>query len=90
MASEIIVINAADNVGVAVSEIPGGSQVAFNDEGGFSALEKIPAGHKIALCNIASGSEVIKYGHGIGKVKEDVKQGQWVHIHNMIIIEEEQ
>ena len=45
--------------------------------------EGIPAGHKIALRDIAAGEKVIKYGNPIGIAQEDIKAGQWVHSHNL-------
>ena len=45
--------------------------------------EKIPAGHKFALCDIKSGEYVIKYGEIIGRATEDIKKGEWVHTHNI-------
>lgn len=49
-------------------------------------LEKkgnVPAGHKIALKNIKKGDSVIKYGMVIGKATKNIKQGEWVHSHNL-------
>lgn len=43
----------------------------------------IPAGHKFALCDIAKGDFVIKYGQVIGRATEDIAKGQWVHSHNL-------
>ena len=43
----------------------------------------IPAGHKVALCDIKSGEFVIKYGQIIGRATEDIKKGAWVHSHNL-------
>ncbi len=43
----------------------------------------IPAGHKIALCDIPQGEYVIKYGEIIGRAKVDIKAGEWVHTHNV-------
>lgn len=48
-----------------------------------TALEDIPAGHKIALCDIAKGNEVIKYGYCIGTAVSDIKAGEWIHTHNI-------
>ena len=45
--------------------------------------EKIPAGHKYALRDIAKGEYVIKYGEIIGRATTDIKQGEWVHTHNV-------
>lgn len=43
----------------------------------------IPAGHKIALCDIKKGEQIIKYGFSIGKAKQDIKKGEHVHTHNV-------
>lgn len=40
-------------------------------------------GHKYALCNIAMGENIIKYGFPIGHATEDIKMGDHVHSHNM-------
>ena len=45
--------------------------------------EKIPAGHKYALRPIACGETVIKYGEIIGRVTQDIAEGEWVHTHNV-------
>ncbi len=45
--------------------------------------DKIPAGHKYALCDIKTGDYVIKYGEIIGKATCDIKEGEWVHTHNV-------
>ena len=49
----------------------------------ITALEEIPAGHKMAICDITAGGEVIKYGYRIGNAKEDIKAGTWIHTHNL-------
>lgn len=40
-------------------------------------------GHKIALCDIKKGENVIKYGYPIGHATEDIKAGDSVHTHNI-------
>ncbi len=45
--------------------------------------EGIPAGHKVALCHIAKGDFVIKYGQVIGRATQDIQPGAWVHSHNL-------
>ena len=44
---------------------------------------EIPAGHKFALRDIKAGEHVIKYGESIGKATKDIKEGEWVHTHNL-------
>ena len=43
----------------------------------------LETGHKIALCNIEKGSDIIKYGYPIGYATEDIVKGDAVHSHNM-------
>ena len=78
----ILKIHENDNVAVAIDTIPAGEQVEAGGEK-LTALQEIPAGHKIALCNIGEGESVIKYGCPIGNAKEDIKKGDWVHTHNV-------
>lgn len=42
-----------------------------------------PRGHKVALCDIPAGTEVIKYGFPIGRATQDIAEGEWVHSHNL-------
>lgn len=79
-------INEKDNVAVALKPLPEGEPVAVSDGGGLlsvTALQEIPAGHKIALRDIPQGGEIIKYGCRIGNATEAVKAGAWVHTHNI-------
>lgn len=79
-------INDNDNVAVALKTIPQGESITLEWEGGWkqvTASQEIPAGHKMALCDIAQGGEVVKYGCRIGNAAEDIQEGQWVHTHNV-------
>lgn len=49
----------------------------------LAGMENIPAGHKFALCDIAKGEYVVKYGEIIGRASTDIKKGEWVHTHNV-------
>ena len=40
-------------------------------------------GHKYALCDIADGEDIIKYGNPIGHATADIKKGEHIHTHNM-------
>ncbi len=81
-----IKINENDNVVVALNTIPAGETITVDTEGAgksVTALEEIPAGHKMAVCDIPEGGEVIKYGYRIGNAKETIKAGNWIHVHNV-------
>lgn len=79
-------INENDNVVVALNTIPAGETITVEAEGktlSVSAKEEIPAGHKMAICDIPEGGEVIKYGYRIGNAKEAIAAGNWIHVHNV-------
>ena len=40
-------------------------------------------GHKYAICDIPSGTDIIKYGNPIGHATEDIVAGELVHTHNV-------
>ncbi len=44
---------------------------------------EIPAGHKFALVDMPEATPVIKYGFRIGNTTAAVKQGEWIHTHNL-------
>lgn len=95
---DFIKINDNDNVIVALNSISVGTELTIPAvpveamaaagamEGGeitVTAVEEIPAGHKMAIREIPAGGEIIKYGFKIGNAKEDIHEGQWVHTHNI-------
>ena len=45
--------------------------------------EGIAAGHKKAIVDIKKGEPIIKYGNPIGIATADIKEGEWVHTHNL-------
>ncbi len=79
---DYIKIHENDNVIVALKEIAAGTVVEVSGAK-VTAAENIPAGHKMALTDIAEGGDVIKYGFRIGNAKEDIKAGSWIHTHNI-------
>ena len=43
----------------------------------------LSTGHKKAVCDIAKGENIIKYGFPIGHADSDIKKGELVHTHNL-------
>ena len=70
----VIKINQADNVAVAVSNVPAGESCHV-DGRQVTAVSDIPAGHKMALKDLRAGDNVIKYGYPIGHLAEDIPEG---------------
>ncbi len=71
-------IHPADNVAVALQDI-----LVGYSECGVTALEPIPKAHKILLQDVKAGDSIIKYGHPIGTVTQDLPQGSYIHEHNL-------
>lgn len=77
-----IKIGRADNVAVALTDLPSGERCEL--EGLVITLpQAIGRGHKFALSPITSGSFVIKYGMPIGTATKNIKPGELVHTHNL-------
>ena len=72
---KLLQIHPTDTVAVAVEPIEAGSIL---QTGGISvtAREPIPAGHKIALRDIAAGENIIKYASPIGHAAADIPAGR--------------
>lgn len=79
---DFIRIHEDDNVIVAINTLAAGTVVDLGNVQ-VTAAEEIPAGHKMAIKDIACGADVTKYGFRIGNAKEDIKVGQWIHTHNV-------
>ena len=79
---DFIRIHEDDNVVVAINTLAAGTVVDLGTVQ-VTAAEEIPAGHKMAIKDIACGADVTKYGFRIGNAKEDIKAGQWIHTHNV-------
>lgn len=77
-----IKINPKDSVIVALSNITKGETITV-DNVSVVAVTDVPAGHKMAIKDIASGESVIKYGEAIGKAKCDIKAGEHIHVQNL-------
>ena len=67
---------------VALEPLSAGAVLDLPD-GPVTALEDIPAGHKIALRDIAENENIIKYGFPIGHAVKPIPMGSHVHIHNL-------
>ncbi|NIZ63211.1 galactonate dehydratase [Sedimentitalea sp. CY04] len=76
----LLILSDNDNIAVALQKIEPGRQFASL---GFVAQSAIASGHKVALTEIASGQEIIKYGGVIGIATKDIKPGEHVHVHNV-------
>ena len=88
MAKNALVLTSEDNVATALEEISAGDTVDIYTSAGeqldqLTVSGDIPRGHKIALCDIAKGESILKYGYQIGLASLEIKRGDYVHVHNL-------
>ncbi|MDG2384609.1 MAG: altronate dehydratase family protein [Pirellulaceae bacterium] len=85
--TQTIRLNSADNVLVAIQDLPLGARIEElngNSAGkAIELLEAIPQGHKLATAAILAGESIIKYGQPIGIATATINCGQWVHTKNV-------
>src|SRR4051812_9431385 len=74
----VIRLHPDDGVLIARSSLPPGMVVAD----GVTTVERIPAGHKVAIKPIAVGEPVRRYGQIIGFATAPIAPGQHVHTQN--------
>lgn len=79
---EFLKINIKDNVVVALKDIA--KDTAIEVDGKTVILkEDVKRGHKIALTDIKTDENIVKYGYPIGHATKDINEGGWVHTHNI-------
>jgi altronate hydrolase len=69
-----------DDVVIARVDIPNGTLVTKEN---VRSIVAIPAGHKIAVRDIAQGKPARRYNQIIGFATRDIKAGDHVHVHNL-------
>ena len=80
---DFIKIHEGDNVIVALRDLSLGEVIDLGNGERLAAKQFVPAGHKMAVQDMAVGDDVIKYGYRIGIAKEPIHAGDWVHVHNL-------
>ena len=67
----------ADNVAIVGNE--GGLPAGTALPGGLVLRQPVPQAHKVALTDIAAGEPVLRYGVVIGRARQAIAAGSWVH-----------
>jgi altronate hydrolase len=73
--SQVIQLNPSDDVLIACQDLALGTLL---DEYSLTVQDPVPAGHKIAVRNIASGQPVRRYNQIIGFASEPISAGEHV------------
>lgn len=81
-----MIIDAKDDVVVAIEPIKAGDEVNYMLDGQMQTLKAVTdvtIYHKLARHDIKKGDMVSKYGQHIGMAACDIKMGEHVHTHNI-------
>ncbi|WP_143873405.1 UxaA family hydrolase [Catenovulum sediminis] len=79
---QFIQVHPNDNVVVAI--VPAAQGTALPEPWQAITLQSdVPAGHKIAVCDLSAGDKIYKYGYSIGHATTAINAGQHVHSHNL-------
>jgi altronate dehydratase small subunit len=79
-------ISENDNVVTAVADCAAGDQVTVRFKGKervYQCNQDLRFGHKMAIEDIRKGESILKYGQPIGMASQDIRKGDWVHVHNV-------
>jgi len=76
-------VSPKDNIAILLEDIKRGETCDYGGEDLQKANQNISFGHKIALTDINIGEDIVKYGYVIGYATQPIKQGDWVHNHNI-------
>jgi altronate hydrolase len=79
----ILRLNPNDDVVIALQDIPPGTRVSVPGAGEIVSSARIPAGHKMAVRQVAAGSPVRRYSQIIGFASQEILPGEHVHVHNL-------
>ena len=80
-------INTEDNVATMLDDAtePGPVQVLGSTRvKEITSRAAISLGHKIALGDIAEGQPIVKFAVVIGRANQQIRAGDWVHLHNCV------
>ena len=75
-------INPADSVVVCLQPKQKGEVIEVDGKQ-ITLNQDTPAGHKVLICDVAEGEDIIKYGYPIGHARQALKAGDWVNENNL-------
>ena len=74
-------MHAADNVAIIANDggLPAGTVMPAGAAEGLVLRDKVPQGHKVALCDLALGQAIVRYNVPVGFARQAIAAGSWVH-----------
>ncbi|HEV2115694.1 MAG TPA: altronate dehydratase family protein [Terriglobales bacterium] len=80
--ARVLQLEPRDNVLVALTDLPAGEAIEFAGAA-CRLLRSVPAKHKFALRDFASGDEVVMYGVVVGKALQPIRRGELLTTRNL-------
>lgn len=77
-------LHANDHVAVLKRAVKAGTEIV-GGPADITTSRDVPPGHKIALCGVRDGEPVRKYGQIIGFAQGNIRPGDHVHTHNLVM-----
>ncbi len=77
-----VLLHPHDDVAVARRDLLAGTRLTWLTTA-VTVGQDVPAGHKLALSPVATGQPVRKYDQVIGYATQDIRPGDYVHLHNL-------
>jgi len=79
-----------DHVAIAKTPLQPGMEIVVELASGqqrrITVKDDIPAGHKVAVSQRNPGDIVRRYGEMIGKASREIKLGEHIHTHNLVMV----
>ncbi|HEY1067096.1 MAG TPA: altronate dehydratase family protein, partial [Pirellulales bacterium] len=79
---DVVLLRPEDSVCIAARGLPAGAEISAGDAT-LTLVRDVAGGHKIAMRKIAKGEPIVRCGQIIGFATENVRAGEWVHVHNL-------
>src|SRR3974377_118591 len=82
MQDRILQVDAKDNVLIALTDLRQGESLPFAGER-HTLVTGIPAKHKFATCDLATGADVVMYGVIVGTAVRPIRRGEQITTENV-------
>ena len=79
---QILQLDPQDNVVVALTDLKSGESVGFGSQS-YTLVSNVPAKHKFATQDLATGADVIMYGGLVGKTMVPIRRGELLTVRNI-------
>ena len=86
MIQKAVILSPKDNVATALADLKAGDTLELKTGDRILTINltaPVPFGHKFSLEKIDSGASIIKYGEVIGIATNNIRPGDYVHVHNV-------